>query len=87
MAAGFPGASGPGLDVVLRPRESDSDSFFFVVVTKSDAEAAEEFSSYVPMSGGHTYDARSGNVVVIADEGVTPSVRARLEAVLADLAD
>jgi hypothetical protein len=87
VAAGFPGMSGAGLDVVLRPRKRDSDSFFLVTVGKSDAEAAEAFEAYERTGTKNTYQGRSGNVLVIADDPVSPAVRSRLDAVLNDLAD
>jgi hypothetical protein len=87
VVAGFPGFSGSGLDVVLRPRKRDSDSFFLVTVHKSDAEAAEAFEPYEQTGTKRTYQGRSGNVLVIADEPVSPAVRSRLDAVLTDLAD
>ena len=87
VVAGFPGFSGSGLDVVLRPRKRDSDSFFLVTVHKSDAEAAEAFEPYEQTGTKNTYQGRSGNVLVIADEPISPTVRRRLDAVLNDLAN
>jgi hypothetical protein len=87
VVAGFPGMSGAGLDVVLRPRKRDSDSFFLVTVSKSDSEAADAFEPYDRTGTKNTYQGRSGNVLVIADEPVSPAVRSRLDAVLNDLAD
>jgi hypothetical protein len=87
VAAGLPGMSGSGLDVVLRPRKRDSDSFFLVTVGKSDAEAAEAFEPYERTGTENNYQGRSGNVLVIADEPISPLVRRRLDAVLNDLSE
>jgi hypothetical protein len=60
----------------------------FLVLVLSDGEADKAWSAYVAV-GRHSdsFDARRANVLVIADDGVSPDTRKRIVAALASLPD